>query len=1715
MARLRRIIQTLFVACLGIGATGTQAQTCAEWRDTSASFALDLSSSMSNMGYLEPARDFFNALVSQLLAAGAIDEARAYKFCGGTSAITNWSSNPASVVSQLTAPQLTCFPDGTALYNAVAIAGSTLSTRPQSNTRLMVLVTDGMHAPHPDNPLQHTPITAAAAFPTGAIGRLVHIGGSANSDLVAVEQIAQANGRDVLAVDATPNELNGLVAEIVALACANYAPNADIALSPAVLQLDVAAGNTSIAFDGRGSSDTETTATDLDYAWRVTRPDGTSFTRSSAEFDHDFDDSQLPDVQWSVELTVTDADGATDTTFTTFQVRGSPPTISVSGGDIDVLQDFVLSAEPEDDIDGGPISHRWVVDASPVNGQYDPGQSFNGHDVEFETVEGDIGDWTVTVTATDNEQLSVDETVTVRVNNLPPTIDLDGAQEIDVGSQLVVETLDLNDPDDADGGGLSFSWDIVQAPDGANPGAQSGVGSDAVLSFSTDDTEAGTYVFRLTVTDDEPAPFTEEVEDTIHVLVDGLPTADISGPTTADLFSGPVVLDGSGSEDPDSRCENDPTRCHSRIDNAPVEYISDGITSYAWSLTDIPVDAPDSYITGRVDDALGLDAFGETLEIPNLVLTPGDWTFALQIEDGEGNSAQAHHTITMVEPQTPPVALTDPFSARHTTDPSGLVLTDVGVSGGWSFDVDNLLTGEALAPGLGITSYNWQVLAAPQDCTDFPASGIGPGFLLYPAGTSIDLLCNGRWFLQLGVTDDDQPAQSDNALAVIEIGNCPQPICIDYPNTAYPLEASAHPLDVVVHYHLNAALYDDPESLEGVVARLDIFSQASATPVRTIFEPNPLPPQRNSFPTFYWDGLDNNAQPVDPGYYDLRVTMFGLAHSQAVAVALEPNAIILSVADPVLTAPSDDWAVREKLAAGQDRLDLSYEITGGAEYDTLVWRLYDQDDDIVHEATLPAADFGTISWDGQTDVGLIAAGTYQIELQTRRGGAVLGTSPKSELAILQIDLDVDTDRDGTIGPDDEAGEDTWNAASGAFFTVNLDADEGRTSDGTPTSDPISDTIHVDHQGQPTREDRSIGHPDDVDDITPLVVHAPGAPLPAGFSLHLVLAEREDAQSIHLFERIADGETAILGTIGDRPTAGGDPAPTEEEVSGWVDYTTGRFWDPTGGTGPQVDARTIGVEGMFFRFPDGPPPIAFDGEIDLSLELRDADGAEVWSDDVRLKVAPWMMISHAQPSSQIWAESGNWRFLNGAGPGTAGLDQSLQLQESFERTNQWFQDHAEIGYTQRPAAGPVHTILRMPYGNAGDPDIRQAGWPVRRLLNGTSGVFQLANNLHPSGSVNPGDFGGNLEVQPPSAEFPLGRIVVGDTMSEALVDFLEAQEVQPVVTLPTEWLHVGHVDEMIGFTNSPDELLVASPLLALEILDDIAPADRGRSVLFAKGAPPQDGTVQGASPTRLETGINHTLPGATVWEYVRIWADGGSEARGQVAHISARGNGWVDIDMVWDLPPGLVPESEALLPDDEISMWHLIHANEGFESHSAWVVPPEPGDRFVLVEDSQFWFRGRYSDGFPAIITVEEVLQDRNLIDFNEFMVEDLIADVVDLLTFEIAASITIRQVPVLFLGTLLEFDTGGTAFAYTPGLANMQPMNPQSAVPAPLQVFYPKPFGPVDAGGIDPFEIEAGLAYGPGLFVDDWDTFHRKFGEVHCGSNVVRIPPANWWMNLP
>lgn len=106
------------------------------------------------------------------------------------------------------------------------------------------------------------------------------------------------------------------------------------------------------------------------------------------------------------------------------------------------------------------------------------------------------------------------------------------------------------------------------------------------------------------------------------------------------------------------------------------------------------------------------------------------------------------------------------------------------------------------------------------------------------------------------------------------------------------------------------------------------------------------------------------------------------------------------------------------------------------------------------------------------------------------------------------------------------------------------------------------------------------------------------------------------------------------------------------------------------------------------------------------------------------------------------------------------------------------------------------------------------------------------------------------------------------------------------------------------------------------------------------------------------------------------------------------------------------------------------------------------------------------------------------------------------------------------LPVLFHLSGGGPHYiAYTPGVVNMLVLTKSDTS---VRLVIPKPFGPV-VGGDCEFEKDikaqlSPLAYGTDYeFVDDFFDYHVLQGEIHCGTNSLRIPPTDvhWWEQEP
>lgn len=716
---------------------------------------------------------------------------------------------------------------------------------------------------------------------------------------------------------------------------------------------------------------------------------------------------------WKLQLYVDDNEGERKTFTHSFTVPNVKPDIKLSGGSVDALQKLKLSANPTKDPDGGNLSFTWRVLKSPPKAQYVPNHTWKTSSISFTTEEGDIGDWEFECVAEDNEKEKDTEKIALTVRNLKPDITFKGDPEIDIGQTIQVETTVLTD---TDGGDLIFAWDIIQAPQNATPNVKkdyyTGTGTvyaALVIPTSKDVSYAGTWIFQLTATDNDNAKnssFSKEYA----IIVDAPPTADIQGPLQAQTKDFPIELKGDGSQDPDSPCVGTSHRCHKRLDGKPAQQISAGIISYAWSVLDVPPDHWGEYLPGPVDNVLGVPAIGDKLKLQYADLKPGDWTFQLQVKDKEGNTDSTTHALKVIEANTPPVAkLNGP--ARYTVDAFGVLSQSIVLSGKDSYDIDELLKPSvtSITPGMGISHYAWQVLSGPPGCT-LPTLASGPSnhtVTLYASSSTVPAACQGHWTIQLTVADNDTPAKTGSAQKTVIIGNCPQPLCIDYPTKTNPqiVELKKN-TDIMIYFHLDSALYGAWTPMYGLFTKLDIFHQSDLnTSVYTSTKANVLASNIGGMLVFHWDGYTSTNQRTNEGKFTVRISLLDHLLGLTSHVTEESEAIWISVAEYEILSSSDTFISRSALESKMDKVTVNYKSKGGVKADLLEWRVLDSADNLVFKGTAPPVS-GTIEWDGKTSQGsTVGIGKYTIELEPFKQGVSLGKSKPFPLTVFQVNIE--------------------------------------------------------------------------------------------------------------------------------------------------------------------------------------------------------------------------------------------------------------------------------------------------------------------------------------------------------------------------------------------------------------------------------------------------------------------------------------------------------------------------------------------------------------------------------------------------------------------------------------------------------------------------------------------------------------------------------------
>ena len=147
-------------------------------------------------------------------------------------------------------------------------------------------------------------------------------------------------------------------------------------------------------------------------------------------------------------------------------------------------------------------------------------------------------------------------------------------------------------------------------------------------------------------------------------------------------------------------------------------------------------------------------------------------------------------------------------------------------------------------------------------------------------------------------------------------------------------------------------------------------------------------------------------------------------------------------------------------------------------------------------------------------------------------------------------------------------------------------------------------------------------------------------------------------------------------------------------------------------------------------------------------------------------------------------------------------------------------------------------------------------------------------------------------------------------------------------------------------------------------------------------------------------------------------------------------------------------------------------------------------------------QGKQIDDKPADISVADVLDNEDLARQNQRFQEHISWN-----REVLKQELDLAEEDIIDLPALFENDGDGRAKSFFPNMVNMLVLKQHLAIP--------KPFGPrIDAQ----CQFEAyvkGVLEPSGLichFIDDWDTYFRDGGEIHCGTNSSRQPfTQKWW----
>lgn len=402
-----------------------------------------------------------------------------------------------------------------------------------------------------------------------------------------------------------------------------------------------------------------------------------------------------------------------------------------------------------------------------------------------------------------------------------------------------------------------------------------------------------------------------------------------------------------------------------------------------------------------------------------------------------------------------------------------------------------------------------------------------------------------------------------------------------------------------------------------------------------------------------------------------------------------------------------------------------------------------------------------------------------------------------------VSILVDANRDGLINDlDDTAEKMVWNKTTGAAFLANLDDDD---------LDKKRDF-----------EDEIVnGDMTDAYDLGRIFLRAfPDAPAGATGTFSIDAAA---APYVRVFRHDAAGWTKALDATVKVLTL------TEDQVKKGVEFG--------------IEAKTlVGLPeaGTWNGFVQLDYTVAVAGK--PIATATNPDGHDL----ARMRVAPWMMFGNSTPRiDTVFSAASSKVFTNGLAAGITAAATTAEPVAYWQikdwPNDQWTEDYFQTGVASVPWADGQVAGMRIamprPWGRGNTESSLPVNWLGKSHLYADSGYFTVYKEAFSGSSF---DSHGNHDLLPPytngEQSFPYGRIIHGSDILPETHAFYEAQEAQsPVMTVKTDWLYVGHVDEVFSYVPAATprgwKLLTASAKLARTMLEAWQKAGHGGEKMF--------------------------------------------------------------------------------------------------------------------------------------------------------------------------------------------------------------------------------------------------------------------------------------------